>query len=93
MVGIRPTGQARIALPRLFPGRVADRMILRVTDILDGDTSPSAWARGVMIDWFEVMEGEEGFAPAAKEAGTYAACAGYALRLVEETHGSARRLD
>lgn len=80
-------------LEPLFPGRAADRLILRVTDLLDTFDGPSAFANGVIIDFLELIESDEELTSAAKDAMHYAMLAGYAVRLVEEADGTARAFD
>jgi|SRR5450755_4688743 len=81
-------------LQRLFPGRTADRLILRTTSLLDNEFGlPSAWASSVMIEWLDDAATDEGFTQAAKDAAAYAVQAGYAARMVEEADGTERQLD
>jgi hypothetical protein len=77
----------------MFPERVADRLILRVTDVLDESPSLSAFTQGAMIDWLELMAEGEGYTSASQEAATYAMHVGYALRGIEVADGKARDLD
>ncbi len=76
----------------LFPGRTADRLILRVTDLLDEFPGMSVWADGVAIDWLELIGQDEGFTQAAKDSAMYPVVVGYATRMIEERDGTAKPL-
>lgn len=78
---------------RMFPDRVADRLILRVTDVLDESPALSPFSQSAMIDWLDLIAESEGFTSVAKDSAAYAVYVGYALRGIEETDGKARDLD
>jgi hypothetical protein len=79
----------------LFPERVANRLVLRVTDLLDDPASLplSFWARNELTDRLDAIAEADGYTPVAKDTAMYATYVGYAVRLVEETDRKARPLD
>jgi hypothetical protein len=79
----------------LSPKRVADRLVLRVTDLLDDPLSLplSVVARQALEDWLAGIAEADEYTQLAKDGAMYAAYVGYALRLIEETDGKARSLD
>jgi hypothetical protein len=78
----------------MFPERVARRLILRVTDLLDAADLPlSVHAGNAMTDRIDAIGEADGYTGLAKDSARYATYAGYAVRLIEEADGKARALD
>jgi hypothetical protein len=79
---------------QLSPGRHADRLFSSALEVMEATRGPSAYATGILSQFLEeALEGEEGMTQDARDAATYAARFGYAIRLVEEAEGTAHRFD